>query len=149
MADIVADLRLLRERGLVRIRHAELTALRRAVSLSPGALAEGQDGSGPRAIEALLRAAVANLGGGQLAAAAEHTFGLNRGGRDRPAQDRRQRAAQEYGVSQEPGASTSSRTSGQRPMPSSTASAGPAPLRFPITSARGPILSTGEVPCPQ
>jgi hypothetical protein len=38
---------------------------------------------------------------GQLAAAAEHTFGLNRGGRDRPAQDRRQRAAQEYGVSRE------------------------------------------------
>ena len=101
MADIVADLRLLRERGLVRIRHTELTALRRAVSLSPSALAEGPDGSGPRAIEALLRAAVANLGGGQLAAAAEHTFGLNRGGRDRPAQDRRQRAAQEYSVSQE------------------------------------------------
>ena len=61
MADIVADLRLLRERGLVRIRHTELTALRRAVSLSPSALAEGPDGSGPRAIEALLRAAVANL----------------------------------------------------------------------------------------
>ena len=101
MADIVADLRPLRERGLVRIRHTELTALRRAVSLSPSALAEGPDGSGPRAIEALLCAAVANLGGGQLAAAAEHTFGLNRGGRDRPAQDRRQRAAQEYGVSQE------------------------------------------------
>lgn len=100
-ADIVADLRLLRERGLVRIRHTELTALRRAVSLSPAVLADGQEGSGPRAVEALLRAAVANLGGGQLAAAAEHTFGLNRGGRDRPAQDRRQRAAQEYGVSQE------------------------------------------------
>jgi hypothetical protein len=47
----VADLRLLRERGLVRIRHTGLlTALRRAVSLSPSALAEGPDGSGPRAI---------------------------------------------------------------------------------------------------
>jgi hypothetical protein len=114
MADIVADLRLLRERGLVRIRHTELTALRRAVSLSPNALAEGPDGSGPRAIEALLRAAVANLGGGQLAAAAEHTFGLNRGGRDRPAQDRRQRAAQEYSVSQERFASTTSESSSSR-----------------------------------
>jgi O-acetyl-ADP-ribose deacetylase (regulator of RNase III) len=97
----VTDLRLLRERGLVRIRHTDLAALRRAVSLSPTGPADGQEGSGPRAIEALLREAVANLGGGQLAAAAEHTFGLNRGGRDRPAQDRRQRAAQEYGVSQE------------------------------------------------
>ena len=100
-ADVVADLRLLRERGLVRIRHTELAALRRAVSLSPAVPAEGAEGWGARAIEALLRAAVANLGGGQLGSAAEHTFGLNRGGRDRPAQDRRRRAAQEYGVSQE------------------------------------------------
>jgi O-acetyl-ADP-ribose deacetylase (regulator of RNase III) len=98
VADIVADLRLLRERGLVRIRHTELSALRMAVSLTdiipPEAL-------GPRAVEALLRAAVGNLGGGQLSAAAEHTFGLHRGDRDRPAQDRRRRAAQEYGVSLE------------------------------------------------
>jgi O-acetyl-ADP-ribose deacetylase (regulator of RNase III) len=97
-AEIVADLRLLRERGLVRIRHTELTALRRAVpraSVVPPGL------QGPRAVEALLRAAVDNLGGGQLAAAAEHTFGLRRGERDWPAQERRRRAAQEYGVSLE------------------------------------------------
>jgi O-acetyl-ADP-ribose deacetylase (regulator of RNase III) len=101
VADVVADLRLLRERGLVRIRHTELAALRRALLLSPAVPAEGAESSGARAIEALLRTAVANLGGGQLGAAAEHTFGLNRGGRDWPAQDRRRRAAQEYGVSQE------------------------------------------------
>jgi O-acetyl-ADP-ribose deacetylase (regulator of RNase III) len=101
VADVVADLRLLRERGLVRIRHTELAALRCALSLSPAVPPEGAESSGVRAIEALLRAAVANLGGGQLGTAAEHTFGLNRGGRDRPAQDRRRRAAQEYGVSQE------------------------------------------------
>jgi O-acetyl-ADP-ribose deacetylase (regulator of RNase III) len=101
VTDIVADLRLLRERGLVHIRHTELAALRRAAALSPVVPAEGPAGPGPRAIEGLLRAAVSNLGGSQLGAAAEHTFGLNRGGRDRPAQDRRRRAAQEYGVSQE------------------------------------------------
>ena len=52
-------------------------------------------------MEGLLRAAVENLGEGSLASAAAHTFGLNRGARDRPAQDRRRRAAQEYGVSVE------------------------------------------------
>ena len=98
VADIVADLRLLRERGLVRIRHTELATLRIAMSLAAIIPADAQ---GPRGVEALLRAAVENLGGGQLAAAAEHTFGLRRGDRDRPAQERRRRAAQEYGVSLE------------------------------------------------
>ncbi len=101
VADIVADLRRLRERGLVRIRHTELAALRRAVSRWPAVPADGGESSGPRSIEALLRAAVAGLGGGQLGAAADHTFGLSHGGRDAPAQYRRRRAAQEYGVSQE------------------------------------------------
>lgn len=96
--DIVADLRLLRERGLVRIRHTELPALRlaayRALAVPPGE-------TGPRAIEALLRAVIANLGDGPLGAAAAHTFGLNRGARDSPAADRRRRAAQAYHVSTE------------------------------------------------
>lgn len=97
-ADIVTELRLLRERGLVRIRHTELPVLRLAAVRCP-AVAPGS--VGPRAIEALLRAAVGNLGGGELAVAASHTFGLNPGWRDRPAQDRRRRAAQQYGVSVE------------------------------------------------
>ena len=96
--DVVADLRLLRERGLVRIRHTELATLRQAAERAP-ALPAGD--VSPQAVETLLRAAVENLGEGSLAAAAAHTFGLNRGARDRPAQDRRRRAAQEYGVSVE------------------------------------------------
>lgn len=44
-------LRLLREHGLVRIRHTELAALRRAVSLSPAVPGEGVEGRGARAIE--------------------------------------------------------------------------------------------------
>lgn len=96
--DIVADLRLLRERGLVRIRHDELPALRLAAHRAPAVPAEA---TGPRAVEALLRAAVANLGDGPLGAAAAHTFGLNRDARDSPAQDRRRRAAQAYRVSTE------------------------------------------------
>ena len=96
--DIVNDLRLLRERGLIRIRHTELAALRLAAERCP---VVAPDDVGPRAIEALLRAAVDNLGGGELAAAAGYTFGLTPGWRDKPAQDRRRRAAQQYGVSVE------------------------------------------------
>jgi O-acetyl-ADP-ribose deacetylase (regulator of RNase III) len=98
LEDVVADLRLLRERGLTRIRHTELATLRLAAERAP-ILPAGE--LSPPAVEVLLRAAVENLGEGSLAAAAAHTFGLNRGARDRPAQDRRRRAAQEYGVSVE------------------------------------------------
>jgi O-acetyl-ADP-ribose deacetylase (regulator of RNase III) len=96
--DIVADLRVLRERGLVRLRHSDLPALRLAVTLGsvPTAVA-----SGPGAVEALVRAAAENLGGGSLGDAAAHTFGLGRGARDQAAQDRRRRAALAYGVSVE------------------------------------------------
>lgn len=98
LGDIVADLRLLRERGLVRIRHTDLAALRLAAEHA-AILPAGEPG--PHAVETLLRAAVENLGEGTLASAAAYTFGLNRGARDRSAQDRRRRAAQEYGVSVE------------------------------------------------
>jgi hypothetical protein len=96
--DIVADLRVLRERGLVRLRHNDLPALRQAAGRSGASAAA--DG-GPGAVEALLRAAVENLDGGTLGAAAAHTFGLGRGARDLAAQDRRRRAALAYGVSVE------------------------------------------------
>jgi len=98
LENIVADLRLLRERGIVRIRHTELAALRLAADRA--AVVPAGD-TGPRAIEALLQAAVANLEGSSLGIAAKRTFGLTRGARDRPAQDRRRWAAQEYGVSVE------------------------------------------------
>jgi O-acetyl-ADP-ribose deacetylase (regulator of RNase III) len=96
--DIVGDLRVLRERGLVRLRHSDLPALRQAAAHSTVFAAAG---GGPGAVEALLRAAVENLGGGSLGEAAGRTFGLGRGARDRAAADRRQRAALAYGVSVE------------------------------------------------
>lgn len=93
--ELVADLRALRERGLVRLRHTDLPVLRSVagqISDSP---------AGQLTVEAVLRAAVESMGGGELAAAASATFGLDRGARDRPASDRRRRAAQVYGVSVE------------------------------------------------
>ncbi len=96
--EIVADLRTLRERGLVRIRHTDLDDLMRAAGRT--GLAEAPSG-GPGAVEAILRAAVENLGGGTLGGAAGATFGLGRGERDMAAQDRRRRAALTYGVSVE------------------------------------------------
>ena len=56
---------------------------------------------GPRAIEALVRVAVNHLDGGDLGTAATHTFGLAPGDRDKPAQDRRRKAALAYNVSLE------------------------------------------------
>jgi len=138
--DIVADLRVLRERGLVMIRHTELPALRlaaaRAVAVGTlpaglttagaaaaagaGAGGAGTGGTGvggtgvsgtgvsgtvpdtgPRAIEALVRVAVDHLDGGELGTSATHTFGLAPGDRDKPAQDRRRKAALAYNVSLE------------------------------------------------
>jgi O-acetyl-ADP-ribose deacetylase (regulator of RNase III) len=98
LEEVITDLRLLRERGLVRIRHTELRSLNQAAALA--ARTKVIDG-GPRAVEALLRLAVENLGGGSLAAAATATFGLSRGESDRAAQDRRRKAAMVYGVSVE------------------------------------------------
>jgi O-acetyl-ADP-ribose deacetylase (regulator of RNase III) len=94
--DLIDDLRVLRERGLVRLRHADLPHLRGAAAGSSVAAAAA---GGPGAVEALLRVAVDNIGGGSLGAAATATFGLGRGAKDRPAQDRRRQAALVYGVS--------------------------------------------------
>jgi hypothetical protein len=103
--ELVADLRVLRERGLVRLRHTDLANMRRiAERTRPPPLVAGAAGGaagGHHAVEGMLRAAVENLGGGELGAAAAATFGLERGARDRPAQDRRRRAAMVYGVSVE------------------------------------------------
>ena len=96
--EIVAELRMLRERGLVRLRHTDLRDLGRAASRA--GLADTV-GGGSGAVEAMLRAAVENLGGGNLGGAASATFGLGRGERGMAAQDRRRRAALIYGVSVE------------------------------------------------
>lgn len=95
---IVADLRVLRERGLARLRHTDLTSLHLAATRT-GIAAAAQNR--PDGIESVMRAAVENLGGGPLGTAALATFGLGRGARDRPAQDRRRQAAMAYGVSVE------------------------------------------------
>lgn len=113
---LVADLRTLRERGLTRLRGTRLAALDAA------AKSYGERGSGraeqsaaeqtqterasaelyrPAAVEELLRQAVIELGGGNLAAAAEYTFGLAGGTRDWPIGERRKKAASIYGVSTE------------------------------------------------
>ena len=96
--EIVAELRILRERGLVRLRHTDLRGLGRAAARR-GLAAPISGGHG--AVEVMLRAAVENLGGGSLGGAASATFGLGRGERDMAAQDRRRRAALTYGVSVE------------------------------------------------
>lgn len=105
--ELIADLRVLRERGLVRLRHTDLAVLRSVVAQISGlpsvlgSAAAGSEPAGPLTVEGVLRAAVESIGGGDLAAAAMATFGLDRGARDRPAPDRRRRAAQVYGVSVE------------------------------------------------
>jgi hypothetical protein len=96
--EIVADLRVLRGRGLVRLRHTDLAGIGRVAARTNVVAAAG---GGPGAVEALLRAAVRNLGGSELGRAAAATFGLDSAARDRPAQDRRRRAALVYGVSVE------------------------------------------------
>src|SRR5215831_1058671 len=68
--EIVADLRLLRERGLVRIRHSDLSALETAVGYTEVPAAAG---GRPGTVEELLRAAVSRLGDGSLDAAATAT----------------------------------------------------------------------------
>ena len=82
---IVEDLRALRLHGLVELRRLRLSAL----------------GDAPAEVERQLRAAVDALGAGNLAVAAAYSFGLAQGTRDWPAQDRRRRAAEVYGVSVE------------------------------------------------
>jgi O-acetyl-ADP-ribose deacetylase (regulator of RNase III) len=94
--EIAADLHSLRRQGLTRLRQAQLPALAAVLRLTRPA---GSDRS-PAELERLLRSAVAGLNG-NLAAAAEYTFGLAPGTRDWPIGDRRRRAAQVYGVSTE------------------------------------------------
>lgn len=95
--DLVKELRTLRERGLLRIRHTPLPLLT-AVSARLG-LPTGADVL-PSSITRLLDRVVAGLDG-TLATATAYTLGVAPGTRDWPAQDRRRRAAQEYGVSVE------------------------------------------------
>ncbi|MEO3788435.1 hypothetical protein ABGB12_34330 [Actinocorallia sp. B10E7] len=94
--ELVAELRVLRERGLLHLRRLSLPGLTAAARLHDPDAPES-----PAAIEALLRAAITSLDPGQLADAASYTLGLAPGTRDWPAQDRRRRSAEIYGVTPE------------------------------------------------
>jgi hypothetical protein len=96
-ATLVAELRTVRERGLLHLRGVPLDGLRRCAARC----GLGEDAAAVGPVENLVRAAVDRLGGGRLGEAAEYTFGLAPGTRDWPGQDRRRRAAQAYAVSVE------------------------------------------------
>ncbi|GAA3391280.1 Appr-1-p processing protein [Cryptosporangium minutisporangium] len=92
---LVDELRRLRAKGLVGLRTLRLRELLDA-AVACGLAAPGS--VGPAGVEALVRKAVEELGGGRLGDAAAYTFGLPPGTRDWPAQDRRRRSAEIYGV---------------------------------------------------
>ncbi|GAB1824237.1 macro domain-containing protein [Herbidospora sp. RD11066] len=93
--DLVRDLLTLRERGLIRLRSADLRHLRRAAALRHPAT------DPVAAVEKTLRDAVGRLGEGTLGSGAAYTFGLVQGTRDWPAAARRKRAADVYRLSVE------------------------------------------------
>jgi hypothetical protein len=96
--ELVRDLKTLREKGLIRLRSLELPALRLAAITAGESEGPGWD---PLAIEALLRKAVAGLGGETMGEAAEYLFGLVRGTIGWRPKDLRERAAGYYGLSLE------------------------------------------------
>jgi O-acetyl-ADP-ribose deacetylase (regulator of RNase III) len=97
-AAVVNDLRLLRGKGLIRLRALDLPALRLAARLSGASGPGGDDFTG---IEFLLRESVAALGGDDMGRAAEYLFGLVRGTIGRRPTYLRERAADCYGMTPE------------------------------------------------
>ena len=93
---VVEELREIRERGLVSLRRVQPLALT-AIAAHAGLLTD--DDAAPAAIEDLLRQAAEIFEDGADRDVAEFTFGLVQGWRMRPASARRQRAAEEYGIS--------------------------------------------------
>jgi O-acetyl-ADP-ribose deacetylase (regulator of RNase III) len=94
-AAVVKDLRLLRGKGLIRLRALDLPALRLAARIS-GASGPGADDS--TGVEVLLRESVDALGGDDMGKAAEYLFGLVRGTIGRRPTYLRERAADCYGM---------------------------------------------------
>jgi len=95
---VVADLRLVREKGLGNLRRYAMPALHAACGfcdLLTDIVPE------PAAVEALLRKAVEGMGGGRAGEAAEYTFGLVQGTKLWSATERRKAAAKAQGVSTE------------------------------------------------
>jgi hypothetical protein len=90
--DLVTDLKLLREKGLIRLRSLRLLALQRAAVACGESESEQHD---PPAIESLLRRAVDQLDG-EMGEACGYLFGLVPGTRGWKPKDLRERAASLY-----------------------------------------------------
>jgi hypothetical protein len=97
-AELVADLKKVREKGLSHLRDYATPALTVACHLYGAA---SDDSSRPVVVEALLREAVEKVGGGREGEAASYTFGLVQGTRMWSATQRRKEAARTQGVSVE------------------------------------------------
>jgi hypothetical protein len=95
---LVADLRVLRERGLWKLRGLTLPALAAAAVTTSGRDDERTRAAGQ---ERLLRAAVARLGDEEPGTAAQYLFGLVQGTSGRRPAELRERAAREFGLSPE------------------------------------------------
>ncbi|GAA1507906.1 hypothetical protein GCM10009677_45780 [Sphaerisporangium rubeum] len=98
LGEVMAEIRLVRERGLLRLGQVRLPALASAVTALGLPAAEGL--LAPSIIR-MLEQVLERLGGGTLGEATAYTLGLVPGTRDWPAQTRRQRAADVYGLSVE------------------------------------------------
>lgn len=95
--DLLADLRVLREKGLMRLRGLHLPALQQAAR---GCGESDQEQHDPPAIETMLRRAVEQLGG-ELGEACGYLFGLVPGTRGWKPTDLRERAASLYNMQPE------------------------------------------------
>lgn len=96
--ELVAELREMRARGLMRLRELRLPALVRAAGTVAGGGAVGDPAT---AVEDLVRLAADRLGDEEPGRAAQYLFGLVRGTAGRRPADLRERAAAEYGLSLE------------------------------------------------
>jgi O-acetyl-ADP-ribose deacetylase (regulator of RNase III) len=97
-SELVAELREMRARGLMRLRELRLPALVSAAEIVAG----GEPAADPAtAVEDLVRQAVERLGDEEPGRAAQYLFGLVQGTAGRRPTDLRERAAAEYGLSLE------------------------------------------------
>lgn len=93
--EVAADLRTVRDKGAGRLRHLDVPALRQAAVVLD--LADADD-TEPAPVLTLLREAVDTLGGGSLQEAAEYSLGLARGTALWSSGQRRESAAERFGV---------------------------------------------------